>query len=91
MENTTSDSKNEKPLYKKWWVWLILFVILGQIFKNNDKAGSSRSNSTQSSGSSSEVEMTHRCGRKWDGERDKTYGVYGNYCCERCYVDFYPN
>ena len=48
-------------------------------------------NDSSTSGGSNKTKMTHRCGRTWDGERDEKYGVYGDYCCERCYVDFYPN
>jgi hypothetical protein len=48
-------------------------------------------NTSNHSGSSRKVNMTHRCGRTWNGERDRTYGIYGDYCCELCYVDFYPN
>lgn len=33
----------------------------------------------------------HRCGRTWNGYRDRTYGMYGDYCCMACYADYYPN
>lgn len=36
-------------------------------------------------------EMIHRCGRKWSGEKDQTYGAYGDYCCEACYIEFYSS
>lgn len=33
--------KNTKPWYKKWWVWLIIFYVLGLISKEEDPAISS--------------------------------------------------
>jgi len=60
------------------------FILIGCGGTSNNK-----SNNSSTTGSSNK--MKHRCGRTWNGERDKTYGVYGDYCCERCYVDFYPN
>lgn len=88
--------KNE--LWTKQTRWIVTGVITALIIANsgnNNSESSSGSNisssSSSSSSSSKKTEMTHRCGRTWNGDRDKTYGIYGDYCCERCYADFYPN
>ncbi len=77
-------------------ILLTLFILVGcggntSNKSNNNSSTSGSSNNSSTSGSSNKTKMTHRCGRTWNGERDKTYGVYGDYCCELCYVDFYPN
>jgi hypothetical protein len=77
--------KNLKTIFVV--ILLASFILIGCGGNSSNK---SNNNSNTSSGSN-KTKMTHRCGRTWNGERDKTYGVYGDYCCERCYVDFYPN
>ena len=77
--------KNLKTIFGV--ILLASFILIGCGGNSSNK---SNNNSSTTSGSN-KTKMTHRCGRTWNGERDKTYGVYGDYCCERCYVDFYPN
>jgi len=90
--------KNE--LWTKQIRWIVtgiialLIVINANNNKNDKKSSSSKSESNYNSnpsGSSNDRKMTHRCGRTYNGKLDRTYGAYGDYCCERCYVDFYPN
>lgn len=35
MKNKTEKSKVKKPIYKKWWFWVIIVVILAAIFGNS--------------------------------------------------------
>lgn len=69
---------------------ILIFVIIIFATLTMTSCGG-KSTKSSSSGSSEKTKMTHRCGRTWDGERDKTYGAYGDYCCEKCYADLYPH
>ena len=67
---------------------IIFFILLNMVRpfhdngKNNDKSNSPSSNSNKT--------MTHRCGRQWNGKKYQD-GIFGEYCCELCYADLYPN
>jgi len=77
--------KNLKTIFGV--ILLASFIFIGCGGNSTNKSY----NDSSTSGGSIKTKMTHRCGRTWDGERDEKYGAYGDYCCERCYVDFYPN
>lgn len=49
-------AKNKKPIYKKWWFWLIIFIILVSAFGSN---GSSKSSSESSASHSSSSETAN--------------------------------
>jgi hypothetical protein len=84
MENVNTEAK---PWYKKWWVLLIVIVVVGYAINNKgDKPRSS--NAPQNTIPEKKI---HRCGRTWSGQRHSVYGQFGDYCSERCYVEFYPN
>ena len=68
-------------------VLLVSFIVIGC----REKPSSKSNNNSNTSVSSEKTQMSHRCGRTWNGEPDKTYGIYGDYCSERCYADLYPN
>ncbi len=48
MEITTSVNNNQKPWFKTWWVWVIILVVLGQIFKKDDSSANENQSSEQS-------------------------------------------
>lgn len=68
-----------------------LFLIANIAGKNRENASNRSNNNSNTSVGTEKTEMIHRCGRTWNGKPDKTYGIYGNYCSERCYADLYPN
>ena len=68
---------------------VVFFLFLALSSKN--KSDNKPNNTYNETDDIQEIEMTHRCGRTWDGKLDSTYGIYGDYCSERCYADLYPN
>jgi len=67
-------------------------IIVSVIILSCKENTSNKSNSNlNTSDHNDKTEMIHRCGRTWNGDRDATYGVYGDYCSLRCYGDLYPN
>jgi hypothetical protein len=80
---------SNKPWYKKWWVLLIALAVIGFVM-NNRSSSKPKTNVNPYQYNTSEKKI-HRCGRTWKGERDRVYGVYGDYCCELCYLENYPN
>lgn len=98
------ETSNKKTL-KEWWSertksqkymiigLIVLFTVIGSFMDNNNKqskASSDENSELKSSSSNSNKTTTHRCGRQWNGEK-YAGGTYGNYCCEQCYADLYPN
>jgi hypothetical protein len=67
-------------------IFLIFFYVVGS--SGRDKQNNKNSNS--SGISTTKPESIHRCGRNWNGQKYLN-GTYGNYCCEECYADLYPN
>ena len=77
---------------KKSLTCLIVIILTSTLFVccNNNSSNNSYDQSS-SSYNVKKTELTHRCGETWNGKRDETYGVYGDYCSERCYLFLYPN
>ena len=92
-----NQSNFSKNLVRNLLVVIILFVlIILLIFKNKHSSNSNLIEFTnvkkpETFESERKPIMIHRCGREWNGKRDETYGVYGDYCCLYCYADLYPN
>jgi len=81
---------------KTYAVIAFAIIIVIVFFKNNSNSSSNSTttevnNNLETFENNRKQAIIHRCGREWFGERDETYGIYGDYCCLRCYADFYPN
>ena len=51
---SVSEEKSSKPIYKKWWFWLIMAIVFIGVFGSGDGSKSGSSSSTASSSSPSE-------------------------------------
>ena len=91
--NKTSGNKFLKDFGIGLGIGLVLLLFVGLVLNNNDNTSSNFNTEpdTNNIKTFEREKLIHRCGREWDGERDETYGVFGDYCCVRCYADFYPN
>ena len=76
-----------KPWYKKWWMLLIIAAIIG-ITVNYSNKRKRKGNGINYQQVTPEKKI-HRCGRTWNGRVDRVVGVYGDYCCEECYLENY--
>ena len=85
---------NSKTI-RNFSIGLISFLLIGFLINNKNNSSSNTTtredNNLETFENNRKQAMIHRCGREWNGERDETYGIYGDYCCLRCYADFYPN
>ena len=72
-----------KKWYKKWWVWLIAIVLIGQVFKQNE-SNTASDNSTIVK--SREAKFCSYCRKEINGSG--VTGHYGElYCDKYCFVD----
>jgi len=86
-----NQSKEEIPIYKKWWFWLIAILILTNIFK--DKIPSSSSSYSSKSRSCSYCSKSVS-GSGWEsvsGEQYQPSSGDGLYCSRKCAYDAQPS
>lgn len=72
-------------------IFVTTIIVSFIIISCKENMSNKSNNNLNTSEYNDKTEMIHRCGRTWNGERDITYGAYGNYCSERCYADLYSN
>jgi hypothetical protein len=88
-------SASNSKIIQNFSIGLISLFLIGFLINNKNNSSSNTTtredNNLETFENNRKQAMIHRCGREWNGERDETYGIYGDYCCLRCYADFYPN